>query len=87
MVQNQNTNICKLFPSLLKLMNFGVIVQKDELHKIFDYFSRAVIPFYTPAPSSLIRMNPSLDPKKETSSSHIRTRYVQEAQRTTRLDE
>ena len=35
---------CNLLTNLLKLMNFGVIVQNDELHKILDHFSSAAIP-------------------------------------------
>ena len=36
---------CNLLPNLLKLIKFGVIVQIDELHKIFNYFLSVVIPF------------------------------------------
>ena len=36
---------CDSLPNLLKLIKFGVILQNDELHKIFDYFLWAVISF------------------------------------------
>ena len=29
---------CNLLPNLLKLIEFGVIVQNDELDKILDFF-------------------------------------------------
>ena len=29
---------CNLFPNLLKLIQFGVIVHNDDLHKILDDF-------------------------------------------------
>ena len=37
-----------MLPNLLKLIKFEVIVHKDELHKILDYFSSAIIPFNHP---------------------------------------
>ena len=36
---------CNLLPNLLELIKFGMMVQRDELHKILDYFLSAVIPF------------------------------------------
>ena len=34
----------EFFTEFTQAVKFGTIVQKNELHKIFDYFSRAVIP-------------------------------------------
>ena len=34
-------------PDLLQLIEFGVTDQKNEFHKIFDYFLQAVAPFKT----------------------------------------
>ena len=36
---------CNFLPNLLKLIKFESIVQIDDVHKIFDNFSSAVIPF------------------------------------------
>ena len=33
---------CNFLPNLFKLIEFGVIAQNHELHKILDYFSSAV---------------------------------------------
>ena len=44
-LKNRTLKNCYLLPNLVKLMKF--IVQNDELHKLLDYFSSAVIPFKT----------------------------------------
>ena len=36
---------CNVLPNLLKLIQFGMILQKDELHQIFEYFLLGLISY------------------------------------------
>ena len=36
---------CNLLPDFLNLILIGAVCQNDQLNKILDYFSSAVIPF------------------------------------------
>ena len=38
MLGGAKINVRNFLPNLLKLIKVGVIVQKNELHKILDYF-------------------------------------------------